>query len=126
MPRAIRATSVTIIMMGSSCGTASAGPIANWTAPALGWEGIFWVCGIMTGAFALILFFMLPESARWRWPPVNHRHASHRCSRPSARASRSMSTQGSFWGMSPKGARVRIRCISCASCSPAHWPSSRR
>jgi MFS transporter, AAHS family, 4-hydroxybenzoate transporter len=65
MPRAIRAISVTIIMMGFSCGTASAGPIANWTAPVLGWEGIFWVCGIMTGAFALILFFMLPESARW-------------------------------------------------------------
>jgi AAHS family 4-hydroxybenzoate transporter-like MFS transporter len=65
MPRAIRATSVTIIMMGFSCGTASAGPIANWTAPVFGWEGIFWVCGIMTGAFALILFFMLPESARW-------------------------------------------------------------
>jgi MFS transporter, AAHS family, 4-hydroxybenzoate transporter len=65
MPRTIRATSVTIIMMGFSCGTASAGPIANWTAPVLGWEGIFWVCGVMTGAFALILFFMLPESARW-------------------------------------------------------------
>jgi AAHS family 4-hydroxybenzoate transporter-like MFS transporter len=65
MPRAMRATSVTIIMMGFSFGTASAGPIANWTAPALGWEGIFWVCGIMTGVFALILFFMLPESARW-------------------------------------------------------------
>jgi AAHS family 4-hydroxybenzoate transporter-like MFS transporter len=65
MPRAIRATSVTIIMMGFSFGTASAGPIANWIAPILGWEGIFWVCGIMTGAFALILFFMLPESARW-------------------------------------------------------------
>lgn len=65
MPRAIRATSVTIIMMGFSFGTASAGPIANWIAPILGWEGIFWVCGVMTGAFALILFFMLPESARW-------------------------------------------------------------
>ncbi|HSQ99704.1 MAG TPA: MFS transporter [Sphingomicrobium sp.] len=65
MPRAMRATSVTIIMMGFSFGTASAGPIANWIAPVLGWEGIFWVCGIMTGAFALILFFMLPESLRW-------------------------------------------------------------
>jgi AAHS family 4-hydroxybenzoate transporter-like MFS transporter len=65
MPRAIRATSVTIIMMGFSVGTASAGPIANWTAPVFGWEGIFWVCGIMTGVFAWILFFMLPESARW-------------------------------------------------------------
>jgi AAHS family 4-hydroxybenzoate transporter-like MFS transporter len=52
-------------MMGFSFGTASAGPIANWIAPVLGWEGIFWVCGILTGVFATILFFMLPESARW-------------------------------------------------------------
>jgi AAHS family 4-hydroxybenzoate transporter-like MFS transporter len=65
MPRSMRATSVTIIMMGFSIGTASAGPIANFTAPVLGWQGIFWVCGAMTGAFALILLFLLPESARW-------------------------------------------------------------
>jgi AAHS family 4-hydroxybenzoate transporter-like MFS transporter len=65
MPRAMRATSVTIIMMGFSFGAASAGPIANWVAPVLDWEGIFWVCGILTGAFATILFFMLPESTRW-------------------------------------------------------------
>ncbi len=65
MPKAMRATSVTIIMMGFSFGAASAAPIANWTAPHFGWEGIFWVCGAMTGAFALILLFLLPESARW-------------------------------------------------------------
>lgn len=65
MPRSMRATSVTIIMMGFSFGSASAGPIANWIAPALGWEGIFWACGALTGLFATILFFMLPESARW-------------------------------------------------------------
>jgi AAHS family 4-hydroxybenzoate transporter-like MFS transporter len=65
MPQSMRATSVTIVMMGFSFGTASAGPIANWTAPAFGWEGIFWVSGVMTGAFALILLFLLPESARW-------------------------------------------------------------
>src|SRR5690606_9863366 len=52
-------------MMGFSFGTASAGPIANWTAPVIGWQGIFWVCGILTGAFSLILLFMLPESTRW-------------------------------------------------------------
>ena len=65
MPKSMRATSVTIIMMGFSIGGASAAPIANWTAPVLGWQGIFWVCGAMTGAFALILLFTLPESARW-------------------------------------------------------------
>lgn len=65
MPKTMRATSVTIIMMGFSFGGASAAPIANWVAPVLGWQGIFWVCGAMTGAFALILLFTLPESARW-------------------------------------------------------------
>jgi AAHS family 4-hydroxybenzoate transporter-like MFS transporter len=65
MPKPMRATSVTIIMMGFSLGTASAGPIANLTAPVFGWQGIFWVCGVMTGAFALILLFMMPESIRW-------------------------------------------------------------
>ncbi len=65
MPKSMRATSVTIIMMGFSFGGASAAPIANWVAPALGWQGIFWVCGAMTGAFALILMLTLPESTRW-------------------------------------------------------------
>ncbi|MCC7463867.1 MAG: MFS transporter [Gammaproteobacteria bacterium] len=65
MPKAMRATSVTIIMMGFSLGAASAGPIANWTAPILGWQGIFWVCGVLSGIFVLVLFVMLPESARW-------------------------------------------------------------
>ena len=65
MPKSVRATSVTIIMMGFSFGSASAGPIANWTAPSMGWQGIFWVSGILTGGFALVLFFKLPESARW-------------------------------------------------------------
>ncbi|GGD55260.1 MFS transporter [Erythrobacter arachoides] len=65
MPRSMRATSVTIIMLGFSFGAASAAPIANWIAPVLGWQGIFWVCGAMTLAFALILLPTLPESARW-------------------------------------------------------------
>ena len=65
MPRAMRATSVTVIMLGFSFGAASAAPIANWVAPVLGWQGIFWVCGAMTGAFAIVLLFTLPESTRW-------------------------------------------------------------
>ncbi|MFB0612552.1 MFS transporter [Aurantiacibacter poecillastricola] len=65
MPKAMRSTSVTIIMLGFSFGASSAAPIANWTAPVLGWQGIFWVCGAMTGVFALVLLFTLPESARW-------------------------------------------------------------
>ncbi|WP_338241330.1 MFS transporter [Aurantiacibacter hainanensis] len=65
MPKSMRSTSVTVIMLGFSFGASSAAPIANWTAPYLGWEGIFWVCGAMTGVFAIVLYFMLPESARW-------------------------------------------------------------
>ena len=65
MPKTMRATSVTIIMMGFSFGGASAAPIANWVAPVLGWEGIFWVSGALTGVFAIILLFTLPESTRW-------------------------------------------------------------
>lgn len=65
MPKSMRATSVTIIMMGFSFGGASAAPIANWVAPVLGWQGIFWVCGAMTGVFSIILLFTLPESTRW-------------------------------------------------------------
>src|SRR5690606_21311330 len=65
MPKSMRATSVTIIMLGFSFGASSAAPIANWTAPVLGWQGIFWVCGAMTGVFSILLLFMLPESTRW-------------------------------------------------------------
>ncbi len=65
MPKSMRATSVTIIMLGFSFGASSAAPIANWVAPVLGWQGIFWVCGGMTGVFAIALIFMLPESTRW-------------------------------------------------------------
>lgn len=65
MPKSMRATSVTVIMLGFSFGASSAAPIANFAAPAFGWQGIFWVCGGMTGVFAIILLFALPESARW-------------------------------------------------------------
>lgn len=65
MPKSMRATSVTIIMMGFSLGGASAAPIANWVAPVLGWGGIFWVSGAFSGFFALVLLFTLPESTRW-------------------------------------------------------------
>lgn len=65
MPKSMRATSVTIIMMGFSFGGASAAPIANWITPYWGWHGIFWFSGALTGIFALVLVFTLPESARW-------------------------------------------------------------
>ncbi len=58
-------TSVTVIMMGFSFGTAAAAPVANWIAPAIGWQGIFWFCGLLTAVFVALLAIKLPESVRW-------------------------------------------------------------
>ena len=84
MPKAMRATSVTIIMLGFSAGGSAAGQIANIFAapdgfyavlhagtgfaaslPGPSWHMVFFVCGILTGLLALILLAALPESARW-------------------------------------------------------------
>jgi AAHS family 4-hydroxybenzoate transporter-like MFS transporter len=84
MPKAMRATSVTIIMLGFSTGGAAAGQVANYFAPAdgyyamhlansglagilpsPGWHAVFFFCGLLTGVLALILLFTLPESTRW-------------------------------------------------------------
>lgn len=65
MPDGMKATSVTIIMLGFSFGGAAAGQVTNFVAPQYGWEGVFIVCGIATGALAAILQFTLPESTRW-------------------------------------------------------------
>jgi AAHS family 4-hydroxybenzoate transporter-like MFS transporter len=65
MPTALRATSVTIIMLGFSLGGGAATQVSNFIAPDYGWEGVFFFCGVMTGVLALVLQFTLPESARW-------------------------------------------------------------
>jgi len=84
MPKAMRATSVTIIMLGFSTGGAAAGQVANYFAPAdglyamhlagsgvagilptPGWHAVFFFCGLLTGVLALVLLFTLPESTRW-------------------------------------------------------------
>jgi AAHS family 4-hydroxybenzoate transporter-like MFS transporter len=65
MPHARRATAVTIIMLGFSVGGAAAGQVVNWIAPQHGWQGVFFFSGALTGALAILLFFTLPESARW-------------------------------------------------------------
>ena len=84
MPKAMRATSVTIIMLGFSTGGAAAGQIANVFAsptgpyaalhaggglfsamPDASWHMVFFFCGLLTGVLALILMGALPESARW-------------------------------------------------------------
>lgn len=65
MPKTLRATSVTIIMLGFSLGGAAAGLVTNWIAPHFGWEGVFFFCGAATFVLAVVLQFTLPESARW-------------------------------------------------------------
>lgn len=65
MPLAMRATSVTIVMLGFSAGASAAGPITNFVAPPLGWHYVFFICGGLTLALAVLLQFTLPESARW-------------------------------------------------------------
>jgi AAHS family 4-hydroxybenzoate transporter-like MFS transporter len=65
MPAGKKATAVTIIMLGFSIGGAIAGQVTNFVAPGYGWQAVFWICGAGTMALALILFFTLPESARW-------------------------------------------------------------
>ncbi|AKH42601.1 4-hydroxybenzoate transporter PcaK [Croceibacterium atlanticum] len=65
MPAGKRATAVTIVMLGFSTGAAAAGWITNWIAPLLSWHYVFFVCGALTLALAVLLQFTLPESARW-------------------------------------------------------------
>ncbi len=65
MPKAFRATAVTIIMLGFSIGGAAAAQITNFIAPSYGWQGVFFFSGAMTGVLAVVLQFTMPESARW-------------------------------------------------------------
>src|SRR5690606_36393573 len=65
MPAGAKARAVTIIMLGFSFGGAMAGQVTNVIAPTYGWEGVFFFCGAATGVLAFVLFFTMPESARW-------------------------------------------------------------
>ena len=65
MPTNRRATSVTIVMLGFSIGSAAAGQMTNLLAPEWGWEAVFWVAGAVTMAVAIVLQRTLPESVRW-------------------------------------------------------------
>ncbi|MFC2950411.1 MFS transporter [Marinicaulis aureus] len=64
-PKRLRATVVTLIMVGYSVGTTMAGPITNWIAPGFGWQGVYFFAGATTLACAAGLFFNLPESIRF-------------------------------------------------------------
>ena len=65
VPKRMRSTVVTIIMMGYSIGTSCAGPLTNWLAPTYGWQGVYLAGGIGTLVCATLLLLYLPESIRF-------------------------------------------------------------
>jgi AAHS family 4-hydroxybenzoate transporter-like MFS transporter len=65
VPKRMRSSVVTVIMMGYSFGAAIAGPITVWLAPHHGWEGVFLAGGLGTLVCAVLLLIGLPESVRF-------------------------------------------------------------
>jgi len=64
VPRRMRSSVVTVIMMGYSLGTAIAAPVTNALAPQDGWQAVYLAGGMGTLACALALWAALPESIR--------------------------------------------------------------
>jgi len=64
-PKRYRSTIVTVIMIGYSLGSAVGGPTANLLIPRYGWQALFALGGMFSIAAAVVLLFMLPESARF-------------------------------------------------------------
>ena len=65
VPKRMRATVVTIIMMGYSAGGICSGPLTNLIAPHFGWEGVYFAGGGATLVCAGLLWLNLPESIRF-------------------------------------------------------------
>lgn len=65
VPRRMRATVVTIIMVGYSAGGVLSGPMTNLIAPHFGWEGVYIAGGMATLICSILLWAGLPESIRF-------------------------------------------------------------
>jgi AAHS family 4-hydroxybenzoate transporter-like MFS transporter len=65
VPKRMRATVVTIIMVGYSVGSALAGPLTNALGPTHGWQGVYVAGGLGTLVCAVALWIWLPESIRF-------------------------------------------------------------
>ena len=65
VPKRLRATVVTVIMVGYSVGTSGAGPITVFLEPHFGWRGLFIFGGLGSILAAGLLVATLPESIRW-------------------------------------------------------------
>lgn len=81
-PQRLRSTSVVIVMIGYSLGTAAGGPISNALIPDLGWESVFVVGGIASVVVLVLVVAWLPESIKFlvqkdltphRIPPILRR-----------------------------------------------------
>jgi AAHS family 4-hydroxybenzoate transporter-like MFS transporter len=65
VPKRMRATVVSLVMLGYSIGTSVAAPITNALAPNYGWQAVFFAGGAGTLVCAALLFLFLPESIRF-------------------------------------------------------------
>ncbi|RKP49651.1 MFS transporter [Pararobbsia silviterrae] len=64
-PRKYRSLMVTVIYCGFTLGAAGGGFLASYLIPIYGWQSILVVGGVVPIVFAVALFFVLPESAKF-------------------------------------------------------------
>ena len=64
-PKRMRATIITVIMLGYGIGVMVAGPVARLILPRFDWPGVFILGGALSFVATLLLFFALPESLRF-------------------------------------------------------------
>jgi len=64
-PKRLRATIITLTMLGYGLGVTVAGPISRVVIPYFDWEGVFVVGAILSFGATILLFFNLPESLRY-------------------------------------------------------------
>jgi len=64
-PARMRSTSVVIIMVGYSLGSAAGGPVSNLLIPAYGWGSVFVAGGLCSLAVVVPVLLVLPESVKF-------------------------------------------------------------
>ncbi len=64
VPRNFRATVVTVLMVGYTCGDSLAGPLSIWFTP-YGWQSVFIFGGAAALLVSVLLYFLLPESIKF-------------------------------------------------------------
>jgi MFS transporter, AAHS family, 4-hydroxybenzoate transporter len=65
VPRSMRSSAVTVIMIGYSIGTSLGGPITVMLAPRYGWPAVYYAGGLGSLAASALLLWGLPESVRF-------------------------------------------------------------